>query len=198
MELSTASILLYTAPVFVMVMSRALFGDRIGVKGAVALALCFAGVVLVSGVGGDISFTGFIYGICAGIGYALFSIFSRCALNRGYHSITINFYACAVAAVGAMCFTGPALPARLLFSSGAALLLCLGLGVLDCFLPYLLYTYALTGLPNGRASIMATVEPVMATLLSVFLYGETLTPLALCGIVLVLGAIVLMNIKDGA
>jgi len=66
--------------------------------------------------------------------------------------------------------------------------------VLICFFPYLLYTHALTGISNGRASIMATVEPVVATLMSVFVFREALSPLSALGILLVLGAIVLMNL----
>ena len=193
MEMSTASILLYTAPCFVMLFSRIFFGDRIGVRGIVSLVLCVGGVALVSGIGGAISAKGFAFGMCSGIGYALFSIFSRAALNRGYKSVTINFYGCAIASVGAMCFGGFAEPWRMAVSSGSAALLTLGIGILVCFLPYLLYTYSLTGTSNGMASIMASVEPVMATVLGVIVYRDRLTALSACGIVLVLAAIVVMN-----
>ncbi len=194
MDLSTASVLLYTAPIFVMLLSRILFGERMGGMGIVALVLCFAGVVLVSGIGGRISPLGLAYGLGSGIGYALFSIFSRFALNRGYHSLTINFYACLFGSLGALLFSGPAEPVRLMFSSGQTVLLSLGLAVAACFLPYAFYTYSLEGIENSRASILASVEPVVATLWGVFLFREPMTPMALCGVVLVLGAVVLMNL----
>ena len=77
-----------------------------------------------------------------------------------------------------------------------AVLWCLGTGVLSCFVPYLLYTYSLTGLENGRASVLASVEPVVASLIGVFVYHEKLTIPAAVGIVLVLSAILLLNYRQ--
>ena len=59
----------------------------------------------------------------------------------------------------------------------------------------MLYTYSLTGLENGKASILSSVEPVVASLVGVFLYKEPMTFPALIGILLVLSAIVLLNQK---
>ena len=42
---------------------------------------------------------------------------------------------------------------------------------------------------------MASIEPVVATLVGVFVYGEALSLTGIAGIVLVLAAIVLLNIK---
>ena len=64
-----------------------------------------------------------------------------------------------------------------------------------CYLPYFLYTYGLTGLETGKASILASVEPVVATLIGILVFHETLTPVALAGILLVLAAVVLLNLK---
>ena len=66
---------------------------------------------------------------------------------------------------------------------------------MTCFFPYLLYTHGLEGLENGKASIMASVEPVIATIVGVVIYNEALTVMSTVGIVLVLAAIVLLNIK---
>jgi drug/metabolite transporter (DMT)-like permease len=79
-----------------------------------------------------------------------------------------------------------------------AFLWCLGTGVLSCFVPYMLYTYSLTGLENGRASILASVEPVVASLLGVFVYHEKMTLASAAGVLLVLSAILLLNLKPGA
>ena len=68
-------------------------------------------------------------------------------------------------------------------------------GLVTCFLPYLCYTYGLTGLENGKASIMASIEPVVATLCGIFIYHEALTTMSAAGILLVLSAIVLLNLK---
>lgn len=193
MSLSAAAILLYTAPVIVMLLSAALFREKItGIK-ALSAALAFAGCCLVSGIGTDTVLTvgGILFGLGSGIGYALYTIFSRYALQRGYSSSTINFYSCLLAAVGAMIIWRP----QGLYSAmaGPAFFWCVATGVLSCFIPYMLYTYSLTGLENGRASVLASVEPVVASLVGVFLYHEKMTVLAAAGVLLVLTAIVFLN-----
>ena len=52
MDLSTAGVLLYTAPIIVMLLSVVLFREKLTVLKVAALALAFVGCVLVSGTGG--------------------------------------------------------------------------------------------------------------------------------------------------
>ncbi len=197
MNLSTAAILLYTAPTFVMIMSAVLFKEKINRTRIMAIILAFAGCCLVSGIGTDTVLTpaGLLFGLGSGFGYALYTIFSRFALQKGYSSSCINFYSCLLAAIGAFILWRPqgVLPA--MTSSLPAFLCCLGTGVFSCFLPYMLYTYSLTGLENSTASILASVEPVVASLLGVFVYHEKMTAASAAGVVLVLAAILLLNLR---
>ena len=200
MNLSTAAILLYTAPTIVMLLSAVLFKEKITPVKTAAVVLAFAGCCLVSGIGTDtvLTLTGLLFGLGAGFGYALYTIFSRYALQRGYSSSTINFYSCLFASAGAYVIWRPAGLFSSMTASLPAVLWCLGTGVLSCFVPYLLYTYSLTGLENGRASVLASVEPVVASLIGVFVYHEKLTIPAAVGIVLVLSAILLLNYKQSS
>ena len=198
MNLSTAAILLYTAPIIVMLLSALLFREQITGRKILAAAMAFAGCCLVSGMGTGTALTlkGLLYGLGAGFGYALYTIFSRYALQRGYGSSVINFYSCAFAAAGAFLIWRPQGMGSAMFSSAPAFLWCLGTGVLSCFVPYQLYTWGLTGLENSKASILASVEPVVASLVGVILFHEKLTIPAIAGIGLVLAAIVLLNGKE--
>ena len=64
--------------------------------------------------------------------------------------------------------------------------------------PYYFYNKSLETLENGKASILATIEPVIAVMVSVFYYKEPLSVEALIGIALILGAVVILAIqKDG-
>ena len=104
MSLSAAAILLYTAPAIVTLLSALLFKERLTGLKLLAVLLAFLGCALVSGLGaGDmaLSTAGILYGLGAGFGYAMYSIFARYALERGYSSNTINFYSCLLAALGA-------------------------------------------------------------------------------------------------
>ena len=195
MNLSTAAILLYTAPIIVMLLSALLFREKITGRKVLAAVTAFAGCCLVSGMGTGTVITakGLLFGLGAGFGYALYTIFSRYALQRGYSSVTINFYSCALAAAGAFLIWRPQGTVSAMVSSVPVFLWCLGTGVLSCFLPYMLYTWGLTGLENGKASILASVEPVVASVIGVIVFHEKLTLQALTGILLVLAAIVLLN-----
>ena len=196
MTLSTAAILLYTSPIFVMLVSVPLFKEKITGMKIVCLILAFAGCCLVSGLGGAINLKGVLYGLGAGIGYAAYSIFARLALDKGYSSNTVNFYSCLLAALGSGIIGGFAQPLQMTFASLPNFLLVLAIGFVSCFLPYLVYTYALTGCEPSRASIICTAEPVSATLVGVIVFEEALTIPAIIGILLTLTAIVLLNIPQ--
>ena len=126
MDLSTAAVLLYTAPSIVMILSLILFHERITVQKLIALVLAFAGCCLVSLVGGEhkLSTVGILYGLGAGFGYALYSIFARYALDRGYSSNTINFYSCLLTTIGAAIIWGAAQPLGVMIGSWKGFGLC--------------------------------------------------------------------------
>lgn len=196
MSLSAAAILLYTAPCFVILISAPLFREKLTVQKLTAMALAFAGCCLVSGIGSGgavITPKGLILGLCSGLCYALYSIFSRFALNRGYSALTINFYSCLLAGIGATVIGGTEY-LGIITASVPNLLFAVATGLVTCFLPYL-YTRGLEGLENGKASIMASIEPVVATVVGVIIYHETPTLMSAAGVILVLSAIVLLNVK---
>ena len=77
----------------------------------------------------------------------------------------------------------------------SVLLWVLGLGFVTAFLPYVLYSMGLESMESSKASILASVEPVVSALFGVFVFHETLTLLGVLGILMVLGAIVVLNVK---
>jgi drug/metabolite transporter (DMT)-like permease len=196
-SLSTAAILLYTAPSMVMLMSLVIFHERLTAAKLIALVMAFAGCALVSGLsgGGSITARGILYGLCAGFGYALYSIFARLLLNRGYDGRTINFYAMLFAFAGACVIWDISTPAALMFSSTSGLLWSLGSGIVSCYLPYLLYTYGMTKVETGKASVMASTEPVVATLMGALIYKEKMPFISVLGVLLVIGAVVVLNMR---
>ena len=201
MTLSAAAILLYTAPVIVMLLSALFFREKITKYKLIALVLSIAGCALASGIAGGqlgINKTGLLYGLGAGFGYALYSIFARFALNRGYSSTTVNLYSCVLAASGAAVIFRPADFFAHVFQSPFVLVMCAAAALVTCFLPYAFYTYGLTGVENGKASVIASVEPVVASLIGILVYSEKPDIFNLVGIIMVLAAIVLLNLKTSS
>ena len=190
-SLSTASVLLYTAPCFVMVMSVILFKEKLTRNKLLALVIAFIGCTFTTGLGfGDMNI-GFLYGILAGFGYALYSIFGKYALKK-YGLLTIIFYTFLVATICMIPFADvPYVISS--FGDTDVLLLALGLGLLSTVFPYYFYTVGLKGMDAGKASIIAFVEPMVATIVSI-LIGDEFGWMNILGIVLILGSVILLNI----
>lgn len=192
-SLSVAAVLLYTAPAIVMVLSYFMFGEKFTGRKLLSLVMTFLGCVLVTGVltdAGAISGFGLLVGLGAGFGYALYSIFSRFALKKGYQSLTITFYTFLIASFGTFFMVDMRKVAKVAISNESTFLFCLALGVVCTVIPYLTYTLGLQYVENGKASIIASVEPVTATLLGIFVFDEEITLTGIMGIVLVLAALI--------
>ena len=200
-SLSLAAILISTAPVFVVILSAPIFGERITAVKVQALILCFAGCALTSGVvsGGPVfSAGGVIIGLLAGLGYAMYSLFTRAALNRGYDSLTVNVYSFGIGALACAPFANFALIAATVSDApGRMAVLLVAHTLCTSLFPYILYTYSMKYLDTGKASILVSVEPVAATFFGLALYSETLSAVSVAGIVLVLFAIALLTLPRG-
>ncbi len=195
-SLSVAAILLYTAPAMVTVMSVFLFKERMTRRKVLALLLAFAGCVLVTGVlEGEqaVSALGILTGLGSGFGYALYSIFSRYALEREYHPLTVTFYTFVCTTAGALPVTAWGPVGAFFAGNPAGLLYTAAYAAVTTVLPYILYTTGLRYVENSRASIMATVEPVVATLIGVFVLHEKMTIPGAAGVLLVLTALAVLQ-----
>ena len=198
MSMSTAAILLYTSPVWVMILSVAFLGEKITPRKLAALALAFGGCVLVSGPGGTVTFQGILFGLGSGIGYALYSILGTVALRK-YSTLTVTGWTFLVAAAGSWVVCRPGEMLALLEAApqkAPLAVLLLGAGLISAVIPYLCYTRGMEEIGAGRAAILATVEPLMATLLGWLVYHESITFLGAWGILAILGAVVLLNQKE--
>lgn len=72
----------------------------------------------------------------------------------------------------------------------------LALGVLSTVMAFLFYTIGLTKMESSYASVIASIEPVTASILGAVLYREKLSIWTIAGIALVLGAILIVNLTD--
>lgn len=194
---SVAALLLYTAPAFVMVLSAPLFGERMSGRKLGALALTVLGCGCVTGAlggGVSVSWKAVAIGLGSGLGYALYTIFGKFAL-RDYESVTITAYTVLFAALGTLPLSRPAEMLAMIDSPKAALL-CVASGLFCTVAPYLLYTKGLEGVESGQAAILATVEPVVAAMVGIFVFRETATIGKLTGIALILISILIMSKTD--
>ena len=198
-SLSVAAILLYTSPIWVMLMSAVCFREKITRRKLLCAAMAFGGCVLVSGIGSAASLSPMVIvtGLLSAVGYGLYSIFGTFALRK-YQPLTVTTYAFLFGAAGALLLCNPAQIARVICESGQPgrlVLLITVTAFVTAVLPYLLYTVGLSRMRASAAAIMASIEPVVATTARALVFGEALTVPAFAGIALVLGAIVVLNAK---
>ncbi len=190
-SLAVAAILLYTSPVFVILLSRLFFQEKLTKKKFFTLISAFIGCVLVTGAfgsGESVTFFGVLIGLSAGLGYALYSIFSRFALERGYRSLTITFYTFLFASVGSVFFADQGKILKVSFGDMKMTGFSLVFAVVSTVIPYLIYTVGLSYMENGKAAVLACIEPVTASLLGICFFHEKLFVTTILGMILVLAA----------
>ncbi|MCR5178575.1 MAG: DMT family transporter [Lachnospiraceae bacterium] len=199
MPLSTAAILLYTSPVWIMLMSVLFFHERLTARKLLALAAAFGGCVLVSGISdGGITPAGLLIGLGSGIGYGLYSILGTVALKR-YSPYTVTAYTFLFAAFGSLVICRPGdMFGRFLTSDnpGMLVMFCVLTAIVTAVIPFMAYTLGLRSVEASRAGILATIEPMVATLFGILVFSEPLTLLSGLGILLILAAVVILN-TDG-
>ena len=106
--------------------------------------------------------------------------------------------------IAALAVTAISRPAQLLGRIAAAehhaglLALILATGAVTAFVPFLMYTIGLKRVQASRAAILATVEPLVATVLGILVYAEEMRISTGVGILCILGAIVALNAGDRA
>jgi drug/metabolite transporter (DMT)-like permease len=194
-SISIAAILLYTAPAFVTIFSRILFQEALTLRKISALLITLVGCSFVIGIlpnsNETISLYGFILGLGSGLFYALYSIFGKFALKK-YDSLTVTVYTFIFAAIAITPFSGlwSVLP---LFSTSKVWIYIIGLGFLSTMLAYILYTKGLSTIESSRASIIATIEPVVASLIGFFVFQENLNIWQYLGIVMVIAAVIIVQ-----
>ena len=196
-SLSVAAILLYTSPIWVMLLSAVCLRERITGRKTLCAAVAFGGCVLVSGIGSGASLSPVVIvtGLMSAVGYGLYSIFGTFALRK-YQPLTVTTYAFLFGAVGAAILCKPAEIAGIVSAApnpAGLVLFLIVTAFVTAVLPYLLYTVGLSHMRASAAAIMASIEPVVATAAGALVFGEGLTVPAFAGIVLVLGAIVVLN-----
>ena len=193
-SLSVASVLLYTAPSFVVLMSAVLWKEPITRRKLLALVLTLCGCILVCGLldGGGVTVTaaGVLYGLGAGFFYALYSIFGRYALASA-SSMTVTLWTFLFAGTASLTLFRPSHMSPL--ASPVTLGAALGLVVFSTVLPYLFYTAGLAHTEAGKASIMASLEPVVASLTGVIVFHEAISPTGVAGIALVLAGVYILR-----
>lgn len=195
---TTAVVLLYTAPAIVTVLAWRFLGESLTAAKGAALGLTFAGVVLISGAYNPTLLSGTAagigWGLLAAATYALYSIFGKLAHARRLPLWTLLFYTLSLGCLGLLILLLIQDPAALAVPANPEIwAVLIMIGIVQTLAPVTAYTVSLRHLDAGVASICATFEPVVAGVLAFIVLREPLDASELAGAALILLAVGLLQ-----
>ena len=177
--LASAELAYEMAPVYVMLISPFVLGERFTRTKTVCLVAAVLGMVLVSGVLEPGAATGItLEGVGLGLISASFFATTIVLVQLFVAGVVLIPYA---AVSGVLNFDGVGLREALLVGI---------VGIVHTGVAFALWFDALGWLSANTVAILEYIDPVVALSISVFVFHETLTPLGCVGAALVLGAMV--------
>ncbi len=197
-HVAAAILLQYLAPSFIALYAVIFARERLSWPTLVALLGATCGCYLVVGAYTldllTMNLAGIISGILSAVTFAWYSIHGEYGMRR-YNPWTVLFYALLFAGIVWNIFYPP-LEA---FQHDYGLLewgWILYIGICGTLLPFGLYLQGVNYIRATRASITATLEPITAGIVSYLFLSESMGPLQIFGGILVIGAIILLQLKQ--
>ena len=200
LSLSLATILLCTAPVFVIIFGAILFHEKITPVRVICMAAVLAGCVLLSGVIESGGLMWSVFGLAMGVGTSICNAVATMATNeasdvRKIHPLTVQFYAAVFALIPMLPFADYGVVGSFIEESPAAHIPYLIVyALIAALLPNLFFNIAFKFLDSSIVSILASgAEPTSALIFGLLVYQEVPTVFGLVGMVLVVGAIIILT-----
>lgn len=195
LSVSFAAVLLSLSPVFVMIFASILFHEKITSLKVICTFFAMAGCFLISGIleSGSVSVSayGIFIGLMAAVFYALYSIFSKISMQRGYNVFTITFYSMILMAVVLLPFTDWSMTISFIAESPVKNLIFMILHSLCTnVLPYVCFTWSLNYVDAGKAAILAAGgEPTAAMIFGIIFFKEIPSMIGIIGLIITVAAI---------
>ena len=197
-SVATATLCYYLAPMFVILASPLVVGERLTAKKLICVLAALLGMVFVSGVlesgGGSSDLKGVLLGLGAAVLYASVVLmnkqlgdvpaYDRTIVQLGSSAAVLLPYVLLTEDMGALTFTPNTIG------------LLLVVGIVHTGIAYALYFGSLMQLKAQTAAILSYIDPVVAVLLSALVLREHMSLLSGLGAVLVLGAAVVSELPS--
>jgi DME family drug/metabolite transporter len=196
LAVALAIVLQYTAPTLVVAWVAVSTRRRPSGEVSIALIAAVAGVVLVTeapaGDLGGVDALGVLFGLSSAALFAAYTLLSERAA-RAYSptgAMTRAFTVAALFWIAVQVVRG--WPDELFEASNAPMILFVGL--FGTLVPFLLYVWSVGHVRAERATIAATLEPLLAALVAWIWLGQALSAMQIAGGVLVIGAVTMLQV----
>ena len=188
---AVATLCYYMSPVFVMLLSPFLLGEKLTRRKLICVLTALFGMVLVSGVfsegvGGAESCKGVLFGLSAAVLYA--SIIMMNQRIREIPTYDKTIVQLTMAAVVALPYVLATQDFAAMTLTVPTVILLLVAGVVHTGFAYALYFGSMDALSAQTVALYGYIDPAVAILLSAFVLKEALDAFGIIGAVLILGA----------
>jgi drug/metabolite transporter (DMT)-like permease len=183
------TLLFYIYPLIITVAAHLMFGEELTPWRVLLLILGMAGIALTVGVPDASTAEGIGWGLGAGVCVSVYILGGRHVMARSVDS----FQFVALSFAGALAVLAPAALA-IGVTSPPSDAIGYGAGVIafGTVLPTLLFYFAVRRIGAGGSARLATVEPVVAVVLSYLVLGEAIVASQIAGGALVVAAVVML------
>jgi DME family drug/metabolite transporter len=193
--MGVAAILMYTAPVWVSLYGALFLGERLTPQRGGILALAFLGCALVGRAydptGMGLNVLGILAGLGAGLTYGAYTIFSKVAQRHHTAWATLAF-GLGFGTLFLLPLQSPPVLLRAL-TTPTLLFWLVMLGLIPTLGGGLAFNLGLRRVPASSASVVATLEPVIAAALGWAVWGERMEWPQILGAALVLAAVIVLQ-----
>jgi len=200
---SVASLIIATIPVFTVIFATFLLKEKTTKKIVIGITLSLSGVIIISLTGTtgnpfEVSYLSAALAVLVsaivGAGY---TIAGKKLLER-YSAFSLTVYAFLFGSLGLLPFLSSSLITEATTLSWTGWSAVLFLALLPTVVGYILWYVALEVKTASEISVFLYFIPVLSTIISYFLFQEPVTWLFILGGVLVIGGLIIVNMKKSA
>lgn len=187
---ATGTVLQYTYPILMLLYTALYMKKMPSIQEIFAIISAFLGIVLISTHGNlhtlSISKAALAWGLSSAVAFVIYTV-SPQKLHNHYSIFAVTGWGFLLAGI-LMCVITKSYAVHVSFTPYSVLLVA-AIAVFGTLIPFLIYGFGVRLLGNVKASLFATVEPVVSAILAFFLANVTFTKIDILGFVCILGAI---------
>ena len=187
---ATGTVLQYTYPILMLLYTALYMKKMPSTQEIFAIISAFLGIVLISTHGNlhtlSISKAALAWGLSSAVAFVIYTV-SPQKLHNHYSIFAVTGWGFLLAGI-LMCIITKSYSVHVSFTPYSALLVT-AIAIFGTLIPFLIYGFGVRLLGNVKASLFATVEPVVSAILAFFLANVTFTKIDILGFVCILGAI---------
>lgn len=198
--ISVATILMFSNPIWVTFFNYVFFKEKISLKTCVIIGVCIFGCMCIidifSSSGENLDTIGIIAGICNGMTFALQIVLPKFVENK-ISKTTILLYGFWGATICLLFFVDiNNMSVKIASSSNPIFFIAniLYIGVLATFIANTFYIKSTQYIGTALPSMMVALEPVFASIIAFFIFGENMKQIQFLGAFIVIFSVIAMDI----